>query len=532
MVVEPLQRQRQLISTIWPTPTAQAIQSAPEFFKKYVKIKSSEQPNYVAARLQVDSDLNLDAWDAALVNYHDQELCGFLRYGWPVGYHRSVPPTTTEDNHHSAHAHMSHVQQFITKELGFGAILGPFDDPPFVPWMRSSPVMTRPKKESTERRVIVDLTFPLGEGVNAGIDIKDYFGKDVTYTLPSIGDLVTKLQLLGRGAYIWKADLARAYRQLRVDPLDTPLLGMRVEGKYYLDLCPSFGCKTSSAACQRLSNAVVYIMARANHFTLAYLDDYAGCGADEPSAVASYNYFRETASRLGLALAQHKCVPPTQIITWLGYLIDTTSMTVAVPQTKLDEVLQLCRSWMGKKRANLRMVQSLAGRLLYVANCIIPARRFMARILATLRSLDTKKWVTLTCEFKLDLQWFLSYASLANGRFYYTPSRRECEIECDSSLLAGGGVAGTHYYSWLYSSDHTSTYDHIHHLEAINLLVAYRTLAPLVAHPGDLVVLSTDNMASRPDVLGTLSSPNALERCGSSPESTITMLRSDISMGP
>lgn len=98
--------------------------------------------------------------------------------------------------------------------------------------------MTRPKKESEERRVIVDLSFPPGEGVNAGIDIKDFFGKDITYTLPSIGDLITRLQISGRGAYIWKADLARAYRQMRVDPLDTPLLGMKVNGKYYLDLCP------------------------------------------------------------------------------------------------------------------------------------------------------------------------------------------------------------------------------------------------------------------------------------------------------
>lgn len=120
----------------------------------------------------------------------------------------------------------------------------------------------------------------------------------------------------------------------------------------------------------------------------------------------------------------------------------------------------------------------------------------MTRILAALRALDTKKWITLNSDFKLDLRWFLCYAELANGRFYYTPNRRQCELECDSSLLGGGGVAGRYYYSWLYAGDHTATYPHIHHLEAINLIVAYRTLAPLVAKPGDLVVISTDNISS------------------------------------
>lgn len=278
--------------------------------------------------------------------------------------------------------------------------------------------------------------------------------------------------------------------------MDTPLLGMKVDGKYYLDLCPSFGCKTSSAACQRVSNAMVYLMARANYFTLAYLDDYAGCGMTQHQALESYDYFCATASRLGLALAAHKCVPPTQVITWLGYHIDTTNMTVAVPSEKLTEVLQLCQSWITKKRANLRMIQSLAGRLLYVANCITPARRFMSRVLAALRALDNKKWVTLGHEFKLDLRWFLYYAELANGRFYYTPERNKSEIECDSSLLGAGGVAGRYYYSWLYSDEHTTTYSHIHHLEAINLLVAYPTLAPLVTQPGDQVIISTDNISS------------------------------------
>lgn len=69
--------------------------------------------------------------------------------------------------------------------------------------------MSRPKKGTDDRRIIVDLSFPQGEAVNTAIDITSYLGKDITYSLPTITDLITKLQIEGPGTYIWKADLAR-----------------------------------------------------------------------------------------------------------------------------------------------------------------------------------------------------------------------------------------------------------------------------------------------------------------------------------
>lgn len=182
---------------------------------------------------------------------------------------------------------------------------------------------------------------------------------------------------------------------------------------------------------------------------------------DVAGAQRGYDEFRRLAAHLGLQLADHKCQPPTQVLTWLGYEVDTLRMTVSVPQPKLDETLDLCQRWIKRKRANKRMVQSLAGRLLFLTNCIKAGRKFMSRVLATLRSLNDKKWVTLGPDFALDILWFVRYAKLANGVFFYTPERREFSMECDSSLVAGGGLAGKYYYSWLYSSHHIDKYGKI-----------------------------------------------------------------------
>ena len=50
--------------------------------------------------------------------------------------------------------------------------MGPFDKIPFQNKVGISPLSTRPKKDSDKRRVILDLSFPMGGAVNDGI-IKD-----------------------------------------------------------------------------------------------------------------------------------------------------------------------------------------------------------------------------------------------------------------------------------------------------------------------------------------------------------------------
>lgn len=484
------------LATIWPKLTTEAAKEFPEFAATYNTIKQKNSPNFLGAKLTVDSALNLSKWDELLTDYHDREVVQFLRFGWPVGYEENFPPTAVGDNHQSGQHHLQHVKKFIQSELDHRALIGPFKNPPFQPWTRISPILTRPKKDSADRRIIIDLSFPIGQAVNNGIDITSIFGKDSTYVLPSITDLTSQVTQHGVGTWMWKGDLSRAYRQLRVDPLDCPLLGMQVDGKYYLDLCPSFGCRSSSAACQRTSNAFAYILAKAGCRVLAYLDDYASCAPSEEKAWHDYNTFIQTAQDLGLKLASEKCQPPVTTLEWLGFQVDSIAMTLTVPRKKLDEVLHECELWTNRSRTNKKKLQSLVGKLMHLANGIPHARKFTARLLATLRGMSDKNWITLTNEAKLDIRWFLLYASSGNGIALITPSSEYFFIECDACLTGGGGHSSSHFYRWKFTSSHVAKYKTIHALEAINLLVAYITLAPKKCKNKMTVVLLTDNIAS------------------------------------
>ena len=138
--------------------------------------------------------------------------------------------------------HIKYIHEYVETELRHSALLGPFDQPPFTPWSQSSPMMTRPKKNS--RRVIVDLSWLRAASVNTGIRRGFYQGRLRTFM-----DVADEVARLGPGCYIWCADLRRACRQLRTCELSTPLLGIRLDNKHYTGIAPPFGCRTSSMTC-------------------------------------------------------------------------------------------------------------------------------------------------------------------------------------------------------------------------------------------------------------------------------------------
>lgn len=487
---------KEMVSKHWPITTRQAKTEFPSFTKIYEAAKAYNLPNALGAKQYVHSDLIIKNWVNLLRDYHDNELCHFLAYGWPIGYYSTVMPVSVDKNHPSALAYPDHIDEFIAVEKRYEAILGPADSIPFTPWMRLSPLMTRPKKDSDKRRVIVDLSYPEGQAVNTGIKVTDYMGMDISYTLPTISDLMAKLQIEGQGALIWKADLARAYRQLRADPIDSPLLGIKHRGKVYVDRCPPFGCRSSSAACQRLANALVFIMAGKQHHCLAYLDDFAGCSKSQHAANLAFQDFLSLTSHLGLQLSVEKCVAPVTSIEWLGYQIDTKEMTISIPQKKLNEAVEECARWFKRKRVKKVMVQSLVGKLSHIAGCIEHARKFLSRILSTLRSFGDKKWITINEEFLKDVRWFHLHAQQSNGISLYAPQLPTKVIECDSCLHGGGGNTDKWCCTWMYTDGYKERYPIIHQMEAINLLVAYRTLGHVDNDDPANILIQTDNSSS------------------------------------
>ena len=130
-------------------------------------------------------------------------------------------------------------------------------------------MMVRDKKGSTQKRVIVDLSWPIGRSVNANIPIDMYEGVPATMKLPTPMDLAQAIITAPPTAHLFSLDLSRAYRQLRVDPQEWPLLGLTWNKQYYFDLSLAFGGRWHAAACQRVTEALQFYLGQPRHQSMA-----------------------------------------------------------------------------------------------------------------------------------------------------------------------------------------------------------------------------------------------------------------------
>ena len=75
--------------------------------------------------------LNLAAWEAALRRHPDRDfgsyICSGLRVGFRVGFVRGSPLKSATANMFSSFEHPDIIEEYISKQLELGRMLGPLD---------------------------------------------------------------------------------------------------------------------------------------------------------------------------------------------------------------------------------------------------------------------------------------------------------------------------------------------------------------------------------------------------------------------
>ena len=240
------------------------------------KIKAFGLYNFQNCRIPVFSRLNVSYIRQKLVNYSNYQVCDFLEYGWPVVHNGISIRSSSCRNHTGATDFPEQITRYLIKEASYQAVVGPSKDNPFNDPIALSPLNSVPKKDSSERRVFVDLRFPEGESVNFGFLKDGYLGNTISVSYLKVDDLIHLIKLKGQGCMIFKRNLKRAYRQLAVDPADIHLLGYKWRGHVYFDRVLTMGLRSAAYMCMRTTSAIAYICKDIGIDILNYLDNLAG----------------------------------------------------------------------------------------------------------------------------------------------------------------------------------------------------------------------------------------------------------------
>ena len=273
-----------------------------EYYRNQVCVGGLVRPksgvcNYQGVRIPVPSGLKIHNWRNYLKHYDFQILSEYLQFGYLLSIDYNLLQFNNKVvNHPSAYQYTQGVDKYFKEEVELKAMVGPIKETSFA--IHYSPLMARSKPDGGTR-VIVDLSWPVGATVNNAVpdNYFDFFKFQLKY--PTIDNIVHKIRQLGPSTLLYKIDLQRAFRNLRVDPLDYKALGLCWRDVTYVDVGIPFGLKQGAASCQFYTNAMTYLMWTQRHFCINYLDDVIGV-SPPPQANNAFSTLMNLLEALGL----------------------------------------------------------------------------------------------------------------------------------------------------------------------------------------------------------------------------------------
>ena len=460
------------------------------------KIIESGVPNYFGCRIPLHTNWNLNIFKDMLLDYQDIDVINWLKYGFSISRADAWgDPQPATCNHKGAMEFPTIIDEYIINEINHGSTLGPFKLPPFTKRIGILPLSTRPKRNSNKRRVIMDLSFPLGHSVNDGISKFHYCGQEICLTYPTIDTLARRIVELGgqEEVRIWKKDMVRAFRQIPLCPMDYSLIGFRWRNLLFFDKVVPMGLRLAAYICQRVTSAIVNAHRQLGYWSINYLDDFGGAEKYQ-DAWASYNLFWKILNAIGVQEAEEKSVPPTTHMEFLGNTVDTVKQTLEVSEDRKDELMYILNEWTSKEWFTKKELQSLIGKLSFVTNCVRPEWVFISRLLEVLRNTKEGSKYQVQEEMSKDINWWRQYLPKFSGVcMLWLQDVKEYDklLASDASLIGGGGIHDKEYFHVKFPQEIINQTSNIAQREMVTILIAVKLWARKLK--GKVVRFYTDN---------------------------------------
>lgn len=304
------------------------------------------------------------------------------------------------------------VSAIIAADVAAGKKAGPFDAQPF-PAFSASPIGAVPKKNG-KIRVIHHLSYPFGgDSINAET-VDEY------QELGRFDEAAKAIRALGPGCLLIKLDVEAAYKQVPVRREDWPLLGFMWQGKWYYERTLPFGLKSSCRLWELYATALhhFFVHTIGIEHVVHYIDDFLFVVAVGPSAQAQLTAALALCARLGVPMSNEKLEGPVTWLTFLGIELDTVLMTARLSAARLAELQLLLQSWVRKRVATVKELQSLTGILNFACTVVRPGRAFLRRIIdhtTAINGRTRRRAMQIPASVLRDIDWWIRFGGEFNG---------------------------------------------------------------------------------------------------------------------
>ena len=221
-----------------------------------------------------------------------------------------------------------------------------------------------------------------------------------------------------------KEDIKSAFRNIPMQFSNLNLLGICVQGQYFIDCALPFGASISCAIFEQVATLIHWIAEKhAGHKMVHYLDDFFTVHQYASVCRSIMSTFMDICEQIAMPIALDKSEGPATVIEFLGLTTDSNLMVVHIPQDKLNDIFIILTKMIHSRKATSWELQSLVGKLNFITKAIPVGRSFTKRIYQAFTGIPNHRHIDLRRQvlsdlhmWKVFLQCFRGWAPIIHTR--------------------------------------------------------------------------------------------------------------------
>jgi hypothetical protein len=411
-------------------------------------------------------------WEVAMrasgLDWLDPWLFDYVLDGLTEGFEPQIEPGHFESAKRNLPTNMTEdvvISQWILEAYENRWVLGPFSEAEVqadeeLQRVQVSPIGCVPKPAAAcGVRPYIHLSAPVG-----GASVNSRAKKEwCTVQYPRMRDVARIVLHSGRQDYLWVADAADAFLQLRMRPQHRYLMGFKWLGLLLIFASFMFGIATAPRNYGFFGDVVEHIICHrcgeeasydsdAVRMVRRYVDDYFGGASTFAKADFQLSTLRSVWTELAVPFKERKISAPAVEQKILGFIWNCATQSARLPEVKRLLYMRNIRWALRQRSISLLDLQSLVGKLRWAAQVCFGAQAFVRRLeLSLYMAADGRmgRHMSIRAVTKMDLQVYLSMLeSMGDGisvsYLLQDESQADLCVESDASSRIGfGAVAST-----------------------------------------------------------------------------------------
>ena len=365
-----------------------------------------------------------------------------------------------------------------------------------------SNIFTRAKKNGGHR-MILDLS-----------DLNQY----IKYRHFKMDTFECARALITKNCYMTSLDFRDAYYTVPIAECDRKYLKFIWKDRlYHYNVLPN-GLSSGPRIFTKILKPPFATLRSLGYIITGYIDDSLLVQQSKQKAEKAAQVSAVYLEQLGFSIHTEKSVfKATQVIEYLGFIINSIDMRVLLPTPKQQEIKEVCNNLLSQRRHKIRSVAVTIGKIV----ATFPAVQYGPLHYRALEK-DKIEALKLNCghfdrfmyisdEAREDLQWWINNIDSAYSLIYR--GKPDVQISTDASGLGWGATDGSNEIGgrWNESEAMRAANNEINYLELLAAFLALKSFCPLMRNVH--VKLQIDNTTAVAYIahMGGSKSPNCNE---------------------